>query len=186
MAVVAPKYLQCRGGCCCIRTAELSDAPALVALAHRLSSETDYVTRQPDEVTTTLDEQAALIREHISGPRHLQLVATVDEQVVGGLRFSARPLVRYQHQGEFGVGIWRDFWGRGIGTALVSTLCSWADSAGIVKLTLIVDSENVRAVSLYERLGFVVEGALRKDSKHGEVFRDALLMARIIDGKSGA
>jgi RimJ/RimL family protein N-acetyltransferase len=186
MAIAPAKALAFNGGTLLVRCAEVGDSEQLSALIHRLASETDYMSREPTEVTAATENQRQRIQAMASADRELLLVAMVDAQMVGTLGFDIRPLARFRHQGEFGLGVVRDFWGRGVGTALVQTLCDWADSSGLLKLTLRVDVENERAVRLYERLGFVVEGRLRKDSRHAGGFRDAFVMARIRELEDGA
>ena len=166
---------------CFIRSATPGDASDMLRLRHRLSNETEFMSREPREITVTSDSQ----REHILGrtaaERDLLLVAVVAGQLVGILGFNSRPLVRLRHQGEFGIGVLQDFWGRGIGGALLSSLCDWADSVGIVRISLIVAADNVRAIKLYEHFGFVTEGRLRKDVKLSDGFHDSLLMARVTE-----
>ena len=51
----------------------------------------------------------------------------------------------------------------GIGKNLLKESIVWADSNGIKKVTLNVLETNDRAIELYKRLGFEIEGMLRQD-----------------------
>jgi putative acetyltransferase len=72
---------------------------------------------------------------------------------------------------------WR---GHGIGTALLTTAMDLADRwLNLGRLELIVYTDNVPAIGLYEKLGFEVEGTLRSFSFRDGVYTDAYMMARL-------
>jgi RimJ/RimL family protein N-acetyltransferase len=70
---------------------------------------------------------------------------------------------------------WRDM---GIGSDMVRAAQEWCAANGLLKLGLAVFPDNERAITVYERAGFVREG-LRRRQYRGEsgVLRDELLMA---------
>ncbi|GIN65752.1 hypothetical protein J41TS2_11730 [Bacillus sonorensis] len=70
---------------------------------------------------------------------------------------------RFSHRTEFGVCVLKDFWGYGIGTNLLKESIFWADSSGIKKMTLLVLETNEKAINLYQKHGFEIEGILKKD-----------------------
>lgn len=67
------------------------------------------------------------------------------------------------HKVEFGVGVLKDYWGCGIGKNLLKESITWADSNGIKKITLNVLETNEKAIKLYEKSGFMIEGILKND-----------------------
>lgn len=44
--------------------------------------------------------------------------------------------------------------GRGVGSALIEAACDWARSLGARRLRVVTTNDNLRALSLYQRLGF--------------------------------
>ena len=52
----------------------------------------------------------------------------------------------------------KEFWGLGIGWALINACIECAGNAGYTQLELSVVAENTRAISMYERAGFVEFG----------------------------
>ena len=145
------------------------------------SGETEYLSREPDEVTLTLDQQRQRILDRTAAEREVLLVAVIEGRIVGSLGFGSRGLARFRHTGELGISVLEAFWGRGIGSALLSALCDWADLVGLVRLSLLVTVDNVRAIRLYERFGFTIEGRHRRDAKLSDGYHDAFTMARIKD-----
>ncbi|KIL78906.1 Protein export cytoplasm protein SecA ATPase RNA helicase [Bacillus badius] len=91
------------------------------------------------------------------------LVAVVSGKIVGFSRCEGNHLKRFAHKVEFGVGILQDYWGRGIGKNLLKESIAWADANNIEKMTLHVLETNEKAIRLYEKCGFQIEGLLQKD-----------------------
>lgn len=58
-------------------------------------------------------------------------------------------------QGEVGVAVLKEFWGMGLGTALVEEILDWARNySSLERLVLTVQLRNTRAAKLYQHLGF--------------------------------
>jgi RimJ/RimL family protein N-acetyltransferase len=71
----------------------------------------------------------------------------------------------------------RAYRGRGYGTDAMRTLCRWAfDTMNLNKVELEVVADNVAAVALYERLGFVREVHRRRALWVAGAWRDEYLM----------
>jgi RimJ/RimL family protein N-acetyltransferase len=88
----------------------------------------------------------------------------IDGEIVSSLSFSAGSRPRIQHTGEFGMSVRKEFWGLGIGSAMLDTLIELARASGIIfKINLRVRTDNQRAIKLYERKGFVREGTISKE-----------------------
>lgn len=113
------------------------------------------------------------------GADDIGLVAVLDGTIVGmaGLH---RMTGRRAHVGEIGMGVHDDRHGRGIGTALLSTLVDAADNwLGLRRLQLTVYTDNEPAIRLYHRFGFEEEGTLRAFAFRDGRYVDALTMARL-------
>ncbi len=67
---------------------------------------------------------------------------------------------KVRHRAEFGISILREFWGLGIGKALMSACISCAKEAGYEQLELEVVAENSSAIALYKKAGFVEFAAI--------------------------
>lgn len=76
------------------------------------------------------------------------------------------------------MGIDDQYVGKGIGTALMTELIEIADNwLGLKRLELTVYVDNVAAIHLYEKFGFVPEGIHVKDAFRAGEFVDSLAMA---------
>lgn len=115
------------------------------------------------------------------GPDVHSFVALLDGQIVGqaGLHVNSGKL---RHTASLGMMVHDQFQGQGIGRKLLSALLDIADNyLALVRVELEVYADNVRAIALYERMGFVHEGRKRKAVwRHGE-HQDVLMMGRLRD-----
>jgi putative acetyltransferase len=111
----------------------------------------------------------------------LHLVAVVDGRVVASAGvFAATPPVRRRHAMSLGIAIAGDWQGRGIGDQLMTALLRHADRwLGVLRLELTVWSDNARAIALYRRHGFEVEGTHRAYALRDGAYVDAIAMARL-------
>ncbi|WP_214851317.1 GNAT family N-acetyltransferase [Exiguobacterium sp. s193] len=164
-----------------IRPAERTDARQLALLRARLDAETDHFDRFPGE--DVLDEEGFLqLIQHETGVPHFLLVAEVDRQLVGYARCVGFPLRRFAHKADFGVGVVRDFWGQGIGRALLQTTLDWARTVELQKIQLAVVETNQGAVRLYQTAGFQIEGRLKHDRLLADgLYYDTILMGILLD-----
>jgi len=106
-------------------------------------------------------------------------VATVGGRVVGmgGLYIADG---RHSHMGSLFLGVKEEFQGRGIGSALLTTLLATADFLiGLHRVQLNVFSDNQPALGLYRKFGFKVEGRHRDFLQRESGYVDAYTMARI-------
>ena len=110
------------------------------------------------------------------------MVAEADGRVVGcaGLHIPMMP--RQRHTAALGIMVHAEHQGKGIGKALMKALLDLADNWLLLKrVELTVYTDNERAVSLYKKMGFVVEGTKKYAAVKDGVHSDEYLMARYRD-----
>lgn len=146
-----------------VRSALEKDAKALSEVRVQIDGETENLDREQGEAY--IDELGfkKIIKEDTESNSNLFLVAEVNEQIVGFARCEGNELKRTSHKVEFGICVLKEYWGYGIGKNLLKESLHWADSNGIKKITLNVLETNDKAIMLYEKYGFEVEGILKKD-----------------------
>ncbi|MBC7790569.1 MAG: GNAT family N-acetyltransferase [Anaerolineae bacterium] len=165
-----------------VRAAEPADAPALLAYFQRVGAESPHLTFGAEGVELTEAEEHAYIARTRNLENVLFLVAVMGGELVGSLTFTGGPRPRNRHTGEFGVSVAQPYWGEGVGRALVEEMLEWAVAGGIIrKIDLRVRTDNARAIALYERLGFTVEGRMTRTLLTDGRFHDSFLMGRQVD-----
>ena len=129
----------------------------------RTFEETDCLIMTRQEFDQTLDQEANFLGKVAASTTQLALLAHIDSRLVGMLTFIGRDLERVRHTGEVGLIVSQDQWGRGVGRHLMLALHDWAiQNPLITKIDLRVRLSNQRAISLYERLGYEIEGWIRR------------------------
>ncbi|WML26205.1 GNAT family N-acetyltransferase [Neobacillus sp. OS1-33] len=146
-----------------IRTATTNDAKNLSEIRLQIDGETENMDREKGEDFIDPTGFEKIIEIDTNHQRNLFLVAETYGKIIGYTRCVGNDLKRFLHKAEFGLGVLKDFWGYGIGKNLMKETISWADVNGIKKIVLYVLETNERGIELYKRLGFEIEGLLKKD-----------------------
>lgn len=168
------------GRTCLLRLAEESEAEMLLKYLKVTSAETPYMIREPEEVRTSVEEEVEFIRKIRENPRALMVSAFVDGELAGSCSFAgSSERVRMQHRCNVGISLYREFWGMGIGTALMGEILAGARTAGFEQAELEVVATNAPAVGLYQKLGFEVTGTIPRAFKCRDgTYADFLVMVK--------
>lgn len=95
------------------------------------------------------------------------------DKLIGGVGLEGPGLDR-SHRAEIGYWLAKQFWGRGIMTAVVKAVCQHAfDNFGLGKITAHVFSSNLGSARVLEKCGFEQEGYLQKHFVKDSRFIDA-------------
>jgi RimJ/RimL family protein N-acetyltransferase len=139
------------------------------------------ITRSPGE-TMTLEEEQAFLAANQTADNALFLIAiTPEDEVIGvaGLHGGRRKAVR--HNGGVGISVNREWRDKGVGTALLRHMIEWAKASNVItRIELEVMTHNERAMHVYEKLGFKLEGkrlaAMYKDGGYIDIYVMGLLL----------
>jgi RimJ/RimL family protein N-acetyltransferase len=166
--IKSTKFTPRTGETCILRSPANGDAKAILELGRaNLRDDIGTVTTLP-EFTLTLKEEKKWIADHNEKPTWLVIIAEVAGKVVGMINFRGEARKRLAHHGTIGMGVHRDWRGKGIGEALLSVLLKWAEkNPRIEKVCLAVLADNEPAIALYKKLGFVEEGRRFREIKFG-------------------
>lgn len=108
------------------------------------------------------------------------LVALADGEVVGNCGIHSNPNPRRAHAAMLGMVVHGNWHGRGIGSALLTEAISLADNwLHLLRLELTVFTDNLPAIKLYQKFGFVIEGTHVGHALRDGQFVDGHTMARI-------
>jgi RimJ/RimL family protein N-acetyltransferase len=99
--------------------------------------------------------------------------------LIGGCGFDGFQVGK-SHRAEIGYWLAKPYWGRGIVTGVVRSLCELGFSDfGLVKITACVFAHNPASARVLEKCGFVQEGYLRKHYLKDGKFMDSKLYALV-------
>ncbi|AIE79719.1 GNAT family N-acetyltransferase [Bacillus tropicus] len=164
-----------------VRSAAETDAEQLSEIRVQIDGETENMDREAGEGFIDKIGFQKIIKTDSDETKNLFLVAEVHNRIVGFSRCEGSNLKRLSHKVEFGVCILKEFWGYRMGKSLLQQSIHWADENEIKKISLQVLETNEKAIQLYKKLGFEIEGILKNDKKlSDEKYYNTVLMGRCI------
>ncbi|MGE7852678.1 GNAT family N-acetyltransferase [Bacillus paramycoides] len=165
-----------------IRSAAETDADQLSKLRVQIDGETENMDREGGEGFIDMVGFQQIIKTDTEKPRNLFLIVEVHNRIVGFSRCEGSDLKRLSHKVEFGVCILKEFWGYGIGKNLLLQSINWADENEVKKISLQVLEINKKAIQLYKKVGFEVEGVLKNDKRLSDGnYYNTVVMGRLTD-----
>lgn len=166
-----------------LRSPTEADAPVSLAYLKAIMGETEFLSAYEDEISGELSRELAFICGKLDEPRALDVSAFDSCGAIVG-DFDLRPLrdvCRYAHRCELGISVRRDYWGCGLGSALMTVMLREAKTLGYEQVELEVVAQNARAIALYQKFGFVQTGTLPHFYKYRDGrYADALYMVRML------
>jgi RimJ/RimL family protein N-acetyltransferase len=178
-----PQYLKLKNDVrLTLRRAEPRDAEQLLVFIEQVAAESENITFGPGEFGLSVEEERVFLEKNAEAPGSLYLIAEVAGEIAGTLTFSTGKRPRLQHAGEFGMTVLRTYWNLGIGSQMLAYLIEWARQSGSIrKINLRVRVDNLPAIHLYEKYGFVQEGRrTREFYLHGQLV-DVYMMGLQLD-----
>ena len=167
-----------------MREARPDDSARLLTFVRELAVDPEaLVPLTPGEppLSYTVEEERAVLAEYAAADNAVFLVAEVAGEFVGELSCRGGTRSPMRHAVVLGMAVRAGWRNRGIGTALLSAALDWARGTGVVtRVELSVYEENARAIRLYEKFGFVIEGRRRGAIRHRGRLVDDLVMARLL------
>jgi putative acetyltransferase len=111
----------------------------------------------------------------------LWIVAEAEDKVVGLIILGVHKNPRKSHVGYLTIMVNSNYHGMGIGSKLMSTVMDIADNnLKLKRLELSVFIENERAINLYKKFGFDIEGIAKMTALRNGVYCDEYNMARLL------
>ncbi|WP_027208765.1 GNAT family N-acetyltransferase [Butyrivibrio hungatei] len=142
-----------------LRNGEYADGEAVFVNFNETHAETDYLLSYPDENSFDAQQEAEFLKEKTESPNEIEIVAVVDGVAAGTAGIEAvGSKYKLKHRAELGIAILKEYWGLGLGKALMEACIECAKEAGYTQLELNAVAENERAVALYKKMGFVEYG----------------------------
>lgn len=163
-----------------IRKITIDDAEAFLNLCRQLDKETQFMLLEPEERTTTIDEQIAIIENILSRNNKIIFVAEDNNQLIGYISADGGDYKRNRHSVYIVIGIIQAYTGQGIGTKLLEELENWAYRNKIRRLELTVMVHNKAAIALYKKIGFEVEGTKKHSLFIDGSYVDEYYMAKLL------
>lgn len=153
-------------------------AAEMIEYMKKTSAETDYLLRCPDECNFTLEGEKDILGRLQEDPNLVMMAAIVDGKVAGNLSVSGIGDKRkILHRSSMAIALYKEYWGLGIGSAMIEYATELAKKIGFEQIDLEVVAENTRAQALYRKCGFIETGRRHNALKFDDgSYHDEILM----------
>lgn len=163
------------------RKAQEEDAEKIVEFFNMVGGETNYMSFEKDEYALNVKEQADLIRSFEGDKTNTMLLAMDGEEIAGLSTITSSHKIKSRHIAELGIVVAKKYNDQGIGTSLIRQVMDWVRGNGITtKMRLDVRADNLKAVQIYLKLGFVVEGYIKHSTLLNGVYYDDYVMGMLL------
>ena len=166
-----------------IREAKPGDAEGMVAYMQVLSAEPhNNILFGPGEFSITAEEERNFLESTAASDNSTFIVADAGGKIVGIANVAGGRRRAARHNGGIGISLHSDYRDQGIGTRMMRYLIEWARGTGVItRLELEVFTHNVRAIHVYENVGFILEGIRRNAFVKDGKYVDSMVMAMLLD-----
>ena len=163
---------------CVLRPTGPDLAAEMIEYMKVTAGETEWLLRYPDEVKFTLESEKEILGNLLENPYAIMMIAVVDGKVAGnGSVNGIGDKRKIQHRCSLAIALYEEFWGLGIGTAMIDYMSELAGQIGWKQLDLEVVAENEQAIALYKKCGFIETGRRHNALKFDDgSFHDEILM----------
>lgn len=149
-----------------LRNGTEADGEAVFENFNRTHGETDYLLSYPDENSFDAEQEGRFLAEKEESENEIEILALVDGKVAGTAGIEAiGTKYKVKHRAEFGISLLKEYWGLGLGRAMLEACIECAKKAGYEQLELDAVADNERAIAMYEKAGFVEYGRNPKGFK---------------------
>ncbi len=144
-----------------------------ITLAHAQSFHTclDQVAREQRFLAQLAAPPLARVQDFVRdsvASDAAQFVALADGQVVGWADVFPHWAAALAHRGNLGMGVLPAWRRQGLGRRLLQACIDKAWARGISRIDLETRADNLAAIALYERMGFVHEATLQRGMRFGD------------------
>ena len=134
-----------------LRPVTEADAEEVLAFYIAMFGETENLTRYPDEVELTVEDERKYLKNIESNERSMMFCVVADGKIVATSDVNpVAPGEKCRHRAIFGITVTKDYWNLGIGSALTGEAIEFAKNAGYEMIEL---GYNYRLTDIQASLG---------------------------------
>lgn len=140
-----------------LKNPSVDDAAEVLDCIKKACAETDNLMKYPEEWDAfTVEGEANFIRTNQKSESNLFICCYVDGKIAGNCNIDFHKGLKVAHRAVIGIALLKEYWGLGIGTAMIEELIKVARKNGTEILELEYKEGNEQGRRLYDKLGFKV------------------------------
>lgn len=164
-----------------LRSAEIEDAGILIPYLKKICGETKFLSCEADEcIDLTIEQEEEFIRHYLESDKACLIIALLDDEYIGNASFGvAGRSRRNAHRAEIGIGLYKEYTGKGYGKKLFALVLETIKKCGFLQAELSASDGNKHAIHMYESFGFVITGRIPKANKYADgTYSDDIFMVK--------
>lgn len=165
-----------------LRPPTKEDAAPMLDVMRQMSGETDFILSGPEEWDdATMEGEEAFLESRRADTSQCFIVAEVDGKLAGNCCVAYHLRKKVRHRASVAIGLLKEYWNLGLGTALFEQMIETAKNWGCTQLELEFVEGNTRARALYEKMGFAIVG-VKPDAfrlKDGMMLREYSMVKKL-------
>ena len=163
-----------------IRSIEKTDVNNRHDFFLELAHTTTGVINTPQEIGVIPYDTKEQI-DYFLQKKFLWLVATYQEKIIGEIDIIPYQAVKTKHVAKLTIGILPNFQSLGLGSKLMENALKWAKANRLERIELFVFASNEKAINLYKKFGFIIEGERKNFIKlANNAYENDLLLAKYL------
>lgn len=160
-----------------LRTALPQDACNIIDYLNIVGGESDNLLFGCNDINITVEQEIAHIENVNKNDNSLMLLGIVGDKIVSIAHIGCSNSKRIMHNSEIAISVKKDYWGQGVGTAVMTELINFAKNHIFIKnVSLRVKATNINAIKLYKKCGFNQIGVHKNYFYINDKYYDSLLM----------
>jgi RimJ/RimL family protein N-acetyltransferase len=163
-----------------IREAVSDDAEKMISYLNLVGGESDNLLHGKNEFNVPIEGVKRKLAMSKESQNSIVLIALENEQIIARAELDGYYPARIRHRAKFSISVRKDYWNQGIGTEMLKRIFEQAKKMDLRIIELEVISDNERAINLYHKMGFADIGIYKDYFYVNEMFKDALVMQKIL------
>ncbi len=157
------------------------EAEKIVAFYNRMGGESTFLSFVEDEYPLSVKEEEDYIRSLEGNANNVMFLALDGDEIVGLSTITSTHKIKSRHEGELGIVVAKKYHGQGIGTKLIRMAIDWCKGNDVTtRIHLDVSADNLTAISIYLKLGFIMEGCLKNQTLIDGIYYDTYVMGLLL------
>ena len=145
-----------------IREANIEDAENVIEYIKIVSDETDFLISDSSERKFTVRKEKEFLQNMQNSILEKMFLCEIENKIIGICSIEGVNKIRIKHRVDLAITVLKNYWGNKIGEKLIAYAIDYCKSNSIKKIELTVRIDNERAIKLYKKFGFEIEGEIKK------------------------
>lgn len=163
-----------------IREANIEDAENVIEYIKIVSDETDFLISDSSERNFTVKKEKEFLQNIQNSILEKMFLCEIENKIVGICSIEGVNKIRIKHRVDLAITVLKNYWGNKIGEKLIDYAIEYCKSNSIKKIELVVRIDNERAIKLYKKFGFEIEGEIKKFIYFGGNYYNCYFMGLLL------